>query len=282
MNVFHSKSRLIQHLTPARQLGKSIGFVPTMGAIHPGHLSLLQYALKENQIVVVSIFVNPTQFNNSEDLEKYPRTLERDVKQIEQLSDQIIIYAPEVDDIYEGNTIAQKFSYDGLENEMEGANRPGHFDGVGTVVKKLFEIIQPNKAYFGEKDFQQLQIVRKMVEINNMKTEIIGCPVFREENGLAMSSRNERLSETAKQKAGLIYKILTEAKNRFQESTLSEIILFVSNSFAKDPDFTLEYFIIADEDSLESATKKEVEKKYRGFIVVHIENVRLIDNIALN
>lgn len=282
MNVFHSQSRLIQHLSLLRQPEKSVGFVPTMGAIHQGHLSLLEQALKENQIVVVSIFVNPTQFNNSEDLDKYPRTLERDVEQIKQLSDQIIIYAPDVDDIYEGNTIAQKFNYDGLETEMEGANRPGHFDGVGTVVKKLFEIVKPVRAYFGEKDFQQLQIVRKMVQKNKMNVDIVGCPIFREENGLAMSSRNERLSETGKQKAAFIYKVLTEAKNRFQNSELSEVVQFVKESFAEEPDFTLEYFIIADEDSLGPTTKKENGKKYRGFIVVHLENVRLIDNIALN
>src|SRR5690554_744988 len=282
MNVFHSQSQLTQHLNPLRLLGKSIGFVPTMGAIHLGHLSLLEQALKENQVVVISIFVNPTQFNNSEDLEKYPRTLERDTEQIQRLSDQIIIYAPDVDDIYEVNTVAQRFNYDGLEIEMEGANRPGHFDGVGTIVKKLFEIVKPVRAYFGEKDFQQLLIVRKMVHKNKMDVQVIGCPVFREENGLAMSSRNERLSEAGRQKAAFIYKVLTEAKNRFQHSDLSEVLLFVSTSFANDSYFTLEYFIIADEDSLESATKKEEGKKYRGFIVVHLENVRLIDNIAFN
>jgi len=251
-----------------------------MGAIHQGHLSLIQQAMTENKLVVVSIFVNPTQFNNTEDLEKYPRTLDRDLTIIGQLSDQIIVYAPDVDDVYQGTTLAENFEYDGLENEMEGANRPGHFNGVGTVVKKLFEIVQPQKAYFGEKDFQQLQIIRKMVEKNNMNIEIIGCPIFREESGLAMSSRNERLSEAAKQKATFIYKTLVEAKKRFQESSLSEIIHFVSNSFENNPDFTLEYFIIADEESLESATKKEIGRKYRGFIVVHIEDIRLIDNIA--
>lgn len=280
MNVFHSKDALKAFLAPAIQENSKIGFVPTMGAIHQGHLSLIQQAMTENKLVVVSIFVNPTQFNNTEDLEKYPRTLDRDLTIIGQLSDQIIVYAPDVDDVYQGTTLAENFEYDGLENEMEGANRPGHFNGVGTVVKKLFEIVQPQKAYFGEKDFQQLQIIRKMVEKNNMNIEIIGCPIFREESGLAMSSRNERLSEAAKQKATFIYKTLVEAKKRFQESSLSKIIHFVSNSFENNPDFTLEYFIIADEESLESATKKEIGRKYRGFIVVHIEDIRLIDNIA--
>jgi|SRR5690554_3531820 len=282
MNVFHSKDALKTFLALAIQGNNSIGFVPTMGAIHQGHLALMEQAINENQLVVVSIFVNPTQFNNNEDLEKYPRTLERDLTIIGQLSPQIIVYAPSVDDIYQGTTVAERFEYDGLENEMEGANRPGHFDGVGTVVKKLFEIVQPQKAYFGEKDFQQLQIIRKMVEKNNMNVEIIGCPIFREENGLAMSSRNERLSDKAKQKAAFIYETLLEAQKLFQRTTLSDVILFVTSSFQNMPDFTLEYFIIADEESLESATKKELGRKYRGFIVVHIEEVRLIDNIAFN
>lgn len=282
MNVFHSKVALKTFLASAIQEKNSIGFVPTMGAIHQGHLALMEEAIKENQLVVVSIFVNPTQFNNPEDLEQYPRTLERDLTIIEQLSSKIIVYAPSVDDIYQGATVAEHFEYDGLENEMEGAHRPGHFDGVGTVVKKLFEIVQPQKAYFGEKDFQQLQIIRKMVEKYKMNIEIIGCPIFREKNGLAMSSRNERLSENAKQKAAFIYETLLEAQKRFQNETLSDVILFVTKSFQNKPEFTLEYFNIADEESLESATKKEAGRKYRGFIVVHIEEVRLIDNIALN
>src|SRR5690554_2966095 len=282
MNVFHSQSGLTQCLNPLRQSGKSIGFVPTMGGIHSGHLSLTEQALKENQVVVVSIFVNPTQFNNSEDLDKYPRTLEQDVEQIRQLSGQIIIYAPDVDDIYEGNTVAQKFEYDGLESEMEGANRPGHFDGVGTIVKMLFEIIKPTNAYFGEKDFQQLQIVRKMVQKNNLDVNVVGCPIFREESGLAMSSRNERLSEKAKQKATYIYKVLQEAKDVFQKSDVKQTVDYVTSAFKKETDFTLEYFVVANEDNLQTVHQKETDKKYRAFIVAHIEEVRLIDNIALN
>ena len=282
MNVFHAQNQLKQHLQPLKELAQTIGFVPTMGAIHNGHLSLLQQALIENDAVVVSIFVNPTQFNNSEDLEKYPRTLERDVELIGALSDKIIVYAPSVEDIYEGNTVAQKFDYDGLETEMEGANRPGHFDGVGTVVKKLFEIVQPNKAYFGEKDFQQLQIIRKMVQKNKMDIEIVGCPIFRAENGLAMSSRNERLSENAKEKATFIYKTLSEAKEMFQKANIQETELFVEKAFEKHPDFDLEYFVIADEATLKSSVCKELGKTYRGFIVVYIEGVRLIDNLAFN
>jgi len=282
MKVFHAQSQLKQHLQPFLQTKQTIGFVPTMGAIHKGHLSLLQQAMNENDVVVMSIFVNPTQFNNSEDLEKYPRTLEKDLELISGLSSKIIVYAPTVDDIYEGKTVAQSFDYDGLDNEMEGANRPGHFNGVGTIVKKLFEIAQPTKAYFGEKDFQQLQIIRKMVAKNNMNIDVVGCPIFREANGLAMSSRNERLSDKAKDKATLIYKTLKTAKTVFSEKDVKDSVNFVADSFANETDFTLEYFIIADEASLKTATVKETNKKYRAFIVVHIEGVRLIDNITLN
>lgn len=282
MKVFHAQSQLKQHLQPFIQAKQTIGFVPTMGAIHKGHLSLLEQAMNENDVVVMSIFVNPTQFNNSEDLAKYPRTLEKDLELIEALSNKIIVYAPTVDDIYEGNTVAQHFDYDGLDNEMEGSNRPGHFNGVGTIVKKLFEITQPTKAYFGEKDFQQLQIIRKMVEKNNMNIDVVGCPIFREANGLAMSSRNERLSEQAKDKAALIYKTLKAAKTVFSEKDVKDSVNFVVDAFENQADFKLEYFIIADESSLKTATAKETDKNYRAFIVVHIEGVRLIDNITLN
>lgn len=282
MKVFHAQSQLKHHLRAFIQAKQTIGFVPTMGAIHKGHLSLLQQAMNENDVVVMSIFVNPTQFNNSEDLAKYPRTLEKDLELIEALSNKIIVYAPTVDDIYEGNTVAQSFDYDGLDNEMEGSNRPGHFNGVGTIVKKLFEITQPTKAYFGEKDFQQLQIIRKMVAKNNMDIDVVGCPIFREANGLAMSSRNERLSAQAKDKAALIYKTLKTAKTVFSEKDVKDSVNFVVDSFENEADFKLEYFIIADEASLKTATEKETDKNYRAFIVVHIEGVRLIDNITLN
>lgn len=282
MNVFHAQSLLKQYLQPFKQAKQTLGFVPTMGAIHNGHLSLLQKALNENDVVVMSIFVNPTQFNNSEDLAKYPRTLQKDLGLIQSLSEKIVIYAPSVDDIYEGNTVAQNFNYDGLDNEMEGSNRPGHFNGVGTIVKKLFEITEPTKAYFGEKDFQQLQIIRKMVAKNAMDIDVIGCPIFREANGLAMSSRNERLSGNAKEKAAFIYQTLTAAKALFATKDISATENFVADAFANESDFTLEYFTIANEASLKAATVKENGIKYRGFIVAHIEGVRLIDNIALN
>ena len=282
MLIFNKKSDLSAFLSPLIKQNKSIGFVPTMGALHQGHLSLLKNSLSENDVTVMSIFVNPTQFNNAEDLDKYPRTLERDVQIMQDLSNKIIVYAPEVADIYEGNTVSENFNYDGLENQMEGKHRPGHFDGVGTIVKRLFEIVQPNKAYFGEKDFQQLQIVKKLVSKHNIPVEVIGCPIHREANGLAMSSRNERLSESAREKAAIIYQILNSAKEIFQMNSAEQTIKFVENEFKKHPEFELEYFEIADEATLLPVSEKEFDKKYRGFIAIFIENIRLIDNISLN
>lgn len=282
MLICTKQNDLKKHLNPLIDSGQTIGLVPTMGAIHQGHLSLMKQALVENDVVVVSIFVNPTQFNNSEDLKKYPRTLEKDVALIKTLSDNIIIFAPTVDDIYEGNTIADGFEYDGLENQMEGINRPGHFNGVGTIVKKLFEIVTPTRAYFGEKDFQQLQIIRKMVEKFKMPVMIVGCPIYRQEDGLARSSRNELLSAEAKKEAILIYQILQQAREMFAENSLEKVNEFVVNEFKKHSNFALEYFEIADEETLSKATDKKQGIKYRGFVVAHIDNVRLIDNILLN
>ena len=252
-----------------------------MGALHDGHLSLIKNSLDKNHITVVSIFVNPTQFNNTEDLEKYPRTLEADVKKIKQISTQVLIFAPTVSDIYPENAASSRFSFDGLENQMEGKHRPGHFDGVGTIVKKLFEIVNPTNAYFGEKDFQQLQIVKKLVEKEKMNVEIIGCPIFREANGLAMSSRNERLSESAREQSSFIYKILQDVQVNFKKKSLTELNEFVKNTFSEHPEFSLEYFEIAEESTLLPALEKDETKKYRAFIAIFIENIRLIDNISL-
>lgn len=282
MLVYTKQTALKKHITSLKSEGKRIGFVPTMGAIHNGHLSLMKEALAENDVVVVSIFVNPTQFNNASDLENYPRTLERDIKLIETLSDKIIVFAPSVSEIYADHAVAEIFKYDGLEDQMEGANRPGHFNGVGTIVKKLFEITEADKAYFGEKDFQQLQIIRNMTLQYQLPVEIVGVPIFRQEDGLAMSSRNELLSEEAKKEATLIYKIMLQAKESFQTKTIKEVVHFVEEEFKKHPRFHLEYFEIADEKTLKTATEKSENVKYRGFVVAHIDNVRLIDNISLN
>ncbi|CAA9195514.1 pantoate--beta-alanine ligase [Flavobacterium collinsii] len=282
MHIFYGKVALIAYLKTIKTANSTIGFVPTMGALHQGHLALMQRSLKENDDTVVSIFVNPTQFNNPEDLEKYPRTLEEDVKKMRGLSDKMILYAPTVDDIYEGHTISEDFDFDGLENQMEGKFRPGHFNGVGTIVKRLFEIVTPTNAYFGEKDFQQLQIVKKMVEKNHLPVNVVGCPIFREDNQLAMSSRNERLTSEERKEASIIYKVLTEAKEIFQKGTSEETIQFVENSFKDNERFELEYFVIADESTLLPIEHKSKDKNYRAFIAVFVNSIRLIDTISLN
>ncbi len=281
MRVFQTQKELQIELNKVENQSKKIGFVPTMGALHKGHLSLLEESVSKNEITVLSIFVNPTQFNNADDLKKYPRTLEKDTELVQQLNKNILIYAPSVSDIYEGNTISTSFDYDGLENQMEGKHRPGHFDGVGTIVKKLFEIVQPTNAYFGEKDFQQLQIVKKLVSKYKIPVTIIGCEIFREKSGLAMSSRNERLSESARNESKIIYQILTQAKEKFISKSAHEVVLFVEKEFKKQANFTLEYFEIAAEDTLLTCKRKIKNKKYRAFIAVFVEDIRLIDNISL-
>jgi pantoate--beta-alanine ligase len=282
MPIFFGKAPLIDYLQSIRTYNTKIGFVPTMGALHQGHLSLMQKSLAENKVTVVSIFVNPTQFNNPEDLAKYPRTLDVDIKKIENLDPNIIVYAPEANDIYDGKPSSQSFDFDGLENQMEGKFRPGHFDGVGTVVKRLFEIVTPTNAYFGEKDFQQLQIIKKLVSKNKLNINVIGCPIYRQTNGLAMSSRNELLTPEEKEESSLIYKTLLAAKAKFETNSTAVVTKWVEKSFEKNADFNLEYFEIADEATLLPVNRKNKNAKYRAFIVVFVNNVRLIDTISLN
>lgn len=282
MLLFNTQNELISHLNFISNESSSIGFVPTMGALHQGHLSLLEESLSNNTINVISIFVNPTQFNNAEDLAKYPKTLEKDMDKIKTVSDEIIVFAPSVDDMYEGKTESQHFDFDGLENQMEGKFRPGHFDGVGTIVKRLFEIVKPTNAYFGEKDFQQLLIIKKMVEKLQMKVNVVGCPIYREPNGLAMSSRNERLTPLERQKAAIIFQTVLKAKKIFTSKSVNEVTEFVKNELIKYPDFELEYFQIADESTLLPCIRKSKSKKYRAFIAVFVNKIRLIDTISLN
>lgn len=282
MLIFKTQEDIKTYLTNNFDTFKTIGFVPTMGALHQGHLSLIQKSISENDITVMSIFVNPTQFNNAADLENYPRTLDADVEKLKKISSDVLIFAPSVEEIYNGKTLAEHFDYDGLEFEMEGKHRPGHFDGVGTIVKRLFEIIQPTRAYFGEKDFQQLQIIKKMVEKNQLPVEVVGQPIFREQNGLAMSSRNERLSRFQREEASFIHKTLQEAKKQFGTKNAEEVISWVESEFKNNSSFRLEYFEIADESTLKSIQNKESNKKYRAFIAVFMNDIRLIDTISLN
>lgn len=283
MEVVTTKVELSHRISTLKEKKESIGFVPTMGALHQGHLSLVSQGLQENEMVVVSIFVNPTQFDNSEDLEKYPRTLERDIALLKTVSEtKIIVYAPKVTDIYGNNVVSTSYDFDGLEQEMEGAFRDGHFDGVGTIVKRFFEIVTPDRAYFGEKDFQQLQIIKKLVEKYNIPVEVIGCEIFREANGLAMSSRNERLKPAYKLAAPFIYETLQSAKNKFGTKSATKVTEWVTKQFEKHDLLELEYFTIADIETLKPIKRKSKQKQYRAFIAVYADDIRLIDNIALN
>jgi len=261
---------------------KGLGLVPTMGALHKGHMALVKKAFSENENVVVSIFVNPTQFNNKKDLEKYPQTLEADITLLKEISDSICVFAPTVDEIYADDVKTKAYDFEGLDKVMEGEFRDDHFNGVGTIVEALLNLVKPKKAYFGEKDFQQLQIIKKMVALEKIPVEIIGCPIVRETSGLAMSSRNERLSKTMRKEAAFIYKTLTNAKEKFGTKSAHSVVDWVKSQFKKHPNFDLEYITIADVDTLTPIQKKQKNIKYRAFVAVYTENIRLIDNIALN
>jgi len=245
-------------------------------------MSLVQKAVAENTVTVVSIFVNPTQFDNAKDLEKYPKQLDTDIKLLKTAFDDLVVFSPDAKEIYPEGEKSKSYDFGILENVMEGAFREGHFDGVGTIVEKLLTLVKPDKAYFGEKDFQQLQIIRKLVEIQKIPVKIIGCPIVREDNGLAMSSRNGRLSKSMMKEASFIYRTLKAIKKKFGTESASKVLKWGRKQFAEHPDLELEYLIIADTKTLKSIEKKRPNIKFRAFIAVYAENVRLIDNIALN
>jgi len=283
VEVYSEKQQIIKAIGVLKKQQLTIGLVPTMGALHEGHLQLVKKAITDNDRVIVTIFVNPTQFDNKEDLKKYPRTLAQDTALLNTVSkDKIIVYAPTVDDIYEGKTVSETYDFDGLEFEMEGKFRHGHFDGVGTIVKRFFEIITPDNAYFGEKDFQQLQIIKKLVEKYDIPVNIVPCKIHREADGLAMSSRNTRLKPQYKAVAPFIYKTLKSAKMHFGTKNAKKVSEWVSKQFAKHDLLKLEYFLIADVDTLKPVKRKSNKKQYRAFIAVYADDIRLIDNIALN
>ncbi|MDX5583880.1 MAG: pantoate--beta-alanine ligase [Aureibaculum sp.] len=280
MQVFY-KNKSLQNNLAKLKTGASLGFIPTMGALHKGHISLINRAKLENDFIVVSIFVNPTQFDNKQDLLKYPRTLKKDLALLESV-DCDFVFVPTVQEIYNDNIAVSQFDFDGLEFEMEGKHRSGHFNGVGTIVKKLFEIVEPTKAYFGEKDFQQLQIIKKLVQTNKIPVQIIGCEIYRENDGLAMSSRNTRLTKAQRNEATFLYKTLNKAKEKFITNSISEVIKWIENEYEKNSILELEYFEIANIKTLKSAKIKSDKSNYRAFIAAFAGDVRLIDNIALN
>ena len=277
MKLVHTVSELRQELDIQRKAGKKIGFVPTMGALHEGHASLVRYAVAENEIVVVSVFVNPTQFNDKNDLLKYPRTLEADCELLEKEGADYV-FAPSVEEIYpEPDT--RQFSYAPLDTVMEGKFRPGHFNGVCQVVSKLFMMVEPDKAYFGEKDFQQLAIIREMVKQMNFPLQIVGCPIVREEDGLALSSRNTRLSAQEREFALNISKTLFRSKEFAASHSVEETQQFVEESIASSEGLQLEYFEIVDGLTLQRVENWEDTDYVVGCITVFCGEVRLIDNI---
>ncbi len=278
MKIINVISELEKELANQRRENKSVGFVPTMGALHSGHLSLVKQCLKDNDICVVSIFVNPTQFNNSDDLEKYPRTLEKDTELLKSISDDIIVFAPSVKEIYpEPDT--RQFDFGRLDKVMEGKFRHGHFNGVAQVVSRLFDIVKPEKAYFGEKDFQQLAIVKALVKQLNLDIQIVPMPIVREDSGLALSSRNQRLTDQQKNTAVNISKILFKSrdeKHKYSvDETLNNVIMAI-NSFEE---LEVEYFEIVDGNTLQPIRDWNQSEYIVGCITVFCGDVRLIDNI---
>ncbi len=270
-----------QVLNRWRQEGKTIGFVPTMGALHQGHLSLVNSSLSENDITVVSIFVNPIQFNNPDDLTKYPRTLPRDLELLQQAGCQLV-FTPNEQEVYpNGKPTGKQYDFGALEQVMEGKYRPGHFNGVAVVVKRLFDIVQPHRAYFGEKDFQQLKIIQALVKQENIPVAIVPCAIVREDNGLAMSSRNERLSPENRQKAAIIYQTLQEIKQNYTLHTPQEWVNYFSEKINAIDDFTVEYLLFADENTLQPVTSWESTRAVRAFTSVFCNDVRLIDNVSV-
>lgn len=278
MKVINTIAELRSELDACRALGKSIALVPTMGALHRGHVSLVERAVAENDITVVSIFVNPTQFNDKNDLKNYPRTLDADCALLEEVG-ATYAFVPEVAEMYpEPDT--RVFSFSPLDTVMEGACRPGHFNGVAQIVSKLFYAVEPHKAYFGEKDFQQLAIIREMVRQLNLNLEIIGCPIVREADGLAMSSRNMLLTAEERVRAVNISRILKESRDYANEHTLQETIKFVEEQIAAIDGFILEYFQIVDGNTLQQIESWE-DSDYRvGCIALFCGKIRLIDNIT--
>ncbi len=278
MEIFETVNDIKEYLKTKKDEGLTIGFVPTMGALHEGHLSLFREAKEENDLVVASIFVNPSQFNNQSDLEKYPRTLETDLKKLEEQGCNVVFH-PSVEEMYpEPDTT--EFDFGNLDKVLEGEFRPGHFNGVASVVKKLFKIIEPDRAYFGLKDFQQLLIIHKMIKDFDCPVELVPCPIVREKNGLAMSSRNELLSKSERKQASLIYKTLKFIKVQAGFQPINELKNYVEREF-KRKNMKLEYFEIADMYTLEPLTTWLGSKNVITCIAVQVGNVRLIDNIIL-
>ena len=278
MNIITKKTELSTVIEKLKSEGKTVGLVPTMGALHEGHMSLVKACKKGNDIAVVSVFVNPTQFNDKEDLKRYPRTLDKDVTLLEKNGCDYV-FAPSVEEMYpEEDTRVFNFGY--VESVMEGAKRPGHFNGVGQIVSKLFDIVQPHRAYFGMKDFQQIDVIKNMVKQLKYNIEIIPCPIIREENGLAKSSRNTLLDEEYKKNAPHIYATLKKARNLASQMNVSELKKWIADEINNNPYLETEYVEIVDDTTLKVVENWSEEGTKVACVAVYAGKIRLIDNIV--
>lgn len=280
MKTFESGIELKNEIQKLKASGKSVGFVPTMGALHRGHISLVEKSVADNDITVVSIFVNPTQFNDKNDLANYPRTLAKDLELLGENGCNYV-FTPSVKEMYPEED-SRRFTFGFIENVMEGKHRPGHFNGVAQIVSKLFEVVPAHKAYFGEKDFQQVAIIRKLVADYAIPVQIIACPIFREKDGLAMSSRNMLLSEVQRNNAPVIYQTLVKSQDLLDELSVNEVKKFVVETINKNPELETEYFDIVNELTLKSIDSWNEAGNKVGCIAVKVGKIRLIDNIRYN
>ena len=277
MKVIKTVRELKQAVSELKQAGKVVGLVPTMGALHAGHMSLVDRARRENDVVVVSVFVNPTQFNNKEDLRTYPRTEEQDCRMLEAAGCDIV-FMPTVEEIYP-EPDNRVFDLGPVAEVMEGKFRPGHFNGVAQIVSKLFSFVTPDRAYFGEKDFQQIAVIRRMVELEGFKLEIVACPIKREDDGLALSSRNVRLTPEQRVQALQISKTLFDSVEFAKSHTLAETKQYVEDRIAASEGLRLEYFEVVDGNTLQTVSSWDDSSYIVGCITVFCGEVRLIDNI---
>lgn len=282
MIICKTRDEISAAVAELRRQNKTLGFVPTMGALHNGHLSLVKKSMSENDCTAVSIFVNPTQFNNKHDLQTYPRTVDADVKLLEEIGADIA-FVPSVETMYpEGlDNVTESYDFGFIGQVMEGAARPGHFNGVGIVVHRLFDLVKPDRAYFGMKDFQQIAIIREMVRQCNINIEIIPCPIVREDDGLALSSRNTRLNEEQRRQAVQISQTLFKAVGLVGEKSVDEVKEFVVSTVNSVPLLDVEYFEIVDGYSLQTISSWNEAEWVVGCITVNVGDVRLIDNITL-
>ena len=280
MLILRDIPTLQNHLSSLKNNKKIIGFVPTMGALHNGHLSLVERSISQNDFTLVSIFINPTQFNNVDDLKTYPSNIDKDLKLLTSISEKIIVFIPEQNELYSGDIKLDQFNFNGLDRYMEGEFRGNHFLGVATVVSKLFSLINADYAYFGEKDFQQLRIIENLIKEKKFNIKLIRCETIRSKDGLALSSRNNKLNFSSKKIATNLFKALNFAKEKIDVLSTDEIEQKVFESLSNFKEIKLEYFVIADEKNLKPVRYNQT-KKYRAFIAAYVSGVRLIDNIKL-